>query len=368
MKKPLKLNSAFITSVFLGFFMIVIAGNEAVAQSLYFPEIDNDWETVDPEQVGWDSEKLSAALAVAGERNSSGVVILHNGRLMAEQYWEQENLPTSYTNYVQGTDAANRAIEDVASAQKSIVAVLIGIAQERQLLNIDEPVSTYLGAGWTQASADREQAITIRHLLSMNSGLATDMTYADDAGSTWLYNTPAYHYVMRILEKVTGQDRNTITKQWLTEPLGLTNSSWTPRPWASAAIGDGFSTTARELARFGLMIQADGKWHDKIIIADSHYLQDMLSPSQELNPAYGYLWWINGEEFSRAAGARARRVNGPLIPSAPEDLVTMQGALDRKLYLVPSLGLVITRLGASGAAQGSSFNDAFWEALMQAKK
>jgi hypothetical protein len=47
-------------------------------------------------------------------------------------------------------------------------------------------------------------------------------------------------------------------------------------------------------------------------------------------------------------------------------MVAMQGALDRKLYLVPSLNLVITRLGSNGGANGASFNDAFWEALMEA--
>jgi len=45
----------------------------------------------------------------------------------------------------------------------------------------------------------------------------------------------------------------------------------------------------------------------------------------------------------------------------------MQGAMNRKLYLIPSLNLVITKLGASGRADGQSFNEAFWDALMEAK-
>ena len=66
---------------------------------------------------------------------------------------------------------------------------------------------------------------------------------------------------------------------------------------------------------------------------------------------------------SRAGGNRS----DPLIPSAPPDLVAMQGRNDRKLYSIPSLGLVITRLGDYGIADGVSFNDAFWQALMKAK-
>ncbi len=46
--------------------------------------------------------------------------------------------------------------------------------------------------------------------------------------------------------------------------------------------------------------------------------------------------------------------------------VAAQGALDKKLYVVPSLDLVVTRLGDRGSIEGSSFNDAFWDLLIQA--
>ena len=49
-----------------------------------------------------------------------------------------------------------------------------------------------------------------------------------------------------------------------------------------------------------------------------------------------------------------------------DDLIAMQGAGDRKLYLVPSLNLIVTRLGFNGSQAGSRFNDVFWEALIQA--
>ncbi len=55
-----------------------------------------------------------------------------------------------------------------------------------------------------------------------------------------------------------------------------------------------------------------------------------------------------------------------LIPAAPADLVAAQGARDRKLYVVPSLNLVVSRLGDNGSRDGSSFNDALWERLIRA--
>jgi len=267
---------------------------------------------------------------------------------------------------LQGYNTEGHAIEDVASAQKSVVAILAGMAQERGYLSLDDSVSEYLGEGWSKANTEQELAITIHHLLSMSSGLAEDFSFEAEPGSKWFYNTPVYHALMPVLMAATGLDRNGLTVGWISEPLGLQNTSWTPRPWADAAIATGLSTTARELARFGLMIQAGGRWDDEVILADDSFLKEMLSPSQPHNPAYGLLWWINGQEFSRIPGASAPRREGALIPEAPADLVAMQGAGDRKLYLVPSLNLVVTRLGYTGGVAGSSFNSAFWEELMKA--
>ncbi|MDT8427483.1 MAG: serine hydrolase domain-containing protein [Pseudomonadales bacterium] len=345
--------------------LLVLLALPVHAAEFYFPGSDDDWETVDPAAVGWNAELLSRALDVAGARNSSGVVILHQGRILAERYWQGPDNAT-YRNFLTGTDEAGRAIEDVASAQKSVVAVLTGIAQQKGFIALDDPVNKHLEAGWSQASREHEEAIILRHLLSMTSGLAEDLSLVSAPGQTWFYNTPAYHMVMRVLTAATGKDRNELTSDWLSKPLGMTHTSWTSRPWADAAIGAGLSTTARDLARFGLMIQAGGQWQDQVVMADPDFLQAMLSPSQTLNPAYGYLWWLNGQQFSLAPGAQAPRQDGPLIKAAPADLLAMLGAGDRKLYLVPSLDLVVTRLGFTGGSPDSSFNEAFWTALIKA--
>jgi hypothetical protein len=88
----------------------------------------------------------------------------------------------------------------------------------------------------------------------------------------------------------------------------------------------------------------------------------MLTPSQPLNPSYGLLWWLNGQARFQLAGATVSQP-GSLIPSAPRDLVAALGALDRKCYIVPSLGLVVTRLGDQ---TGEAFNNEFWKLLMKA--
>jgi CubicO group peptidase (beta-lactamase class C family) len=144
----------------------------------------------------------------------------------------------------------------------------------------------------------------------------------------------------------------------------MNDSHWVKRSLinSEAAVNSlGFATTARDLARFGLLILAGGQWNRETVISDREYLRDALRPSQKLNPSYGYLWWLNGQpEVARGAG---ERVKGPLIPTAPADLVAALGAVDRKLYVVPSLDLVVTRLGNSA---GPAFQDEFWKLLMQA--
>lgn len=293
------------------------------------------------------------------------MVVLHRGRIMAERYWPVENPGPAYANQRQGTTAAGHPLEDVASVQKSVVALLTAIAAERGLLTFDDAVSDHLGVGWTQAPAEQEAAISIRHLLAMTSGLTPQLAYEADPDTLWRYNTPAYHHLLRLIAGAANGSREAVTSDWLTDRIGMRDSGWAPRPWSSADIAVGFATTARDLARFGLLVQARGTWDGAAVVEDPQAVDQATRPSQDLNPAYGFLWWLNGQSF-RLGAAGATRSDGPLIASAPPDLVAAQGALDRKLYVVPSLDLVVTRLGDRGSIDGSSFNDAFWEQLIQA--
>ncbi|MBI5774589.1 MAG: serine hydrolase [Verrucomicrobia bacterium] len=336
----------------------------------YFPPASGEWERVQPVQADWNADKLNAALQLAGKTRASGVVILHRGKILAEKYWELDEdaragaKARDYGALVRGRDAAGHVIEDVASVQKSVSAILVGIAQHKGLLKLEDRVSKHLGPGWSKASPEQEQAITVRHLVTMTSGLKDDLTFEADAGTRWRYNSAAYAHTIKVVAAATKKTPNDLTREWLTGPIGMKDSSWADRPGTGRnAVPNalGFATTARDLARFGLLILADGQWNGETVIADRDYLHAALKPSQKLNPSYGYLWWLNGQpEVARGAG---ERVKGPLIPTAPPDLVAALGAVDRKLYVVPSLELVVTRLGNS---TGPAFQNDFWKLLMEA--
>ena len=136
--KCLSFNKAVFT-VILG---VGITFN-AYTQEIYFPPQEGDWQTVTPADSGWNADNLAEVLAYAGEQRSSGVVILLDGHILAEGYWEVRSPETGnaggYPNLIVGRTETGQTIEDVASLQKSITSVLAGIARGKGMLNFDKP-------------------------------------------------------------------------------------------------------------------------------------------------------------------------------------------------------------------------------------
>ena len=180
-----------------------------VNSDYYFPPVEGDeWETVEPESVGWDGGKLQEWLAFLEQRASTGAVVLYKGRILAEGYWRDTGIHTT---------------GDIASAQKSVVSLMIGQAQEDGLLKLDDPVAQHLGTGWTK-SPESEERITIRHLITMSSGLADDFSFDAEPGTRWYYNNNAYHQSKTVLEKVTGAPIEKFTEERIFRPIGIRDS------------------------------------------------------------------------------------------------------------------------------------------------
>lgn len=330
------------------------------AQPLYFPPDSGEWERIAPASAGWNAAQLDAALDFARQRRSSGVVVLLHGKILAERNWNPDEIESS-GRYGFRKTSNGRAIEDVASVQKSVTSTLMAVALEKGLVSLDDPVSKHLGAGWSKATPEQEARITLRHLITQTSGLTERLEYEADPGTKWRYNTTAYQHTIQALAAASGLSPNELTEQWLTSRIGMHDSRWIERPNMPGALG--LASTARDLARFGLLILAGGKWNGETIVDNPEYLRAMHQSSQDLNPAYGYLWWLNGKRFIRANGAGGDNLN----PYAPDDLVAALGALGRKVYIVPSVGLVVTRIGANAQERGEPiFDHELWKRLMSA--
>ncbi len=95
----------------------------------FFPAVDVPWDVIAPEDVGWSRTALQAAETYSGEHGSTGLLVLCGGRILMERYWSAPDvLPLGLRGDVL---VDGRVTEDVASVQKSVVSILVGIAAAR---------------------------------------------------------------------------------------------------------------------------------------------------------------------------------------------------------------------------------------------
>ncbi len=334
--------------LFLLGLVIIFVIDPCLAQNIdgntrdYFPSI-NKWEKISANQSDVNIRKLNNALRYAKQQKSSSIMVVLNGRILAEKYWKVKEPSARYKGFQSGPQGSV-PLEDVASIQKSVVSLLCGIALSKGLISLDSPVSCYLGSGWT--NSHRELEITIKHLITMSSGLDLNMNFRYPPGTHWNYNTMAYKHLVEVLESVTNNNINEITKSFLCEKIGMQSSRWEIDPERDNPYR--FITTPRDLARLGLLILNKGKWENEEIITDKDYISKAFSSEAGVKVTYGYLFWLNA--------------NYSFIQSAPEDMITMFGALNRYVYVVPQLSFVVVRLGDKPE---DDFNNNFWSLLME---
>lgn len=349
-------NALLLTSLLL--LALLLPPGRATAQtaSLYFPPLTGStWASTTPASLGWCQTPLDSLLVFAGRKGSKSLLILKDGRMVVEQYY--------------GTYTADSAWY-WASAGKSLTATLVGLARQDGLLSLTDSTSQYLGR-WTSAPRPQQRQIQLLHQLTMTTGLDDSppapcdnesttpscLRYLAPPATRWAYHTGAYRTLQNVLVQASGATSMTAyTSQRLGNRIGMTGL------WAN----DVFYSKARSMARFGLFILARGSWNGTPIMTDAAYFQAMTTPSQTLNRSYGYLWWLNGQSSYRLPGSQVN-FPGAVIPAAPADMIAALGKNDQKIYVVPSLGLVVVRQGQSAGASrlaASSFDNELWTKIM----
>lgn len=329
---------------------------------LYFPPLgQQQWETADAEALGWDIERIPDLLAFLDQTKTRAFLVLKDGRMVIEHY--------AHTN-VSGAPFDAQSLWYWASAGKTLTATLVGIAQQRGLIDIHRPTAEYLGAGWTGMDPDQEGRITVWHQLTMTSGLDdrvpdSDCTnpeclqYRADPGTRWCYHNAPYTRLDGVIEGGSGLDFDAFFDTYLKKPIGMDGF------WAYQDYNHVFFSTPRSMARFGLLILNRGVWEGTPILDDLTYFQAMVSTSQQLNLSYGYLWWLNGKDSFMAPGLEFV-FPGSLAPHAPLDMVAAMGKNGQLLQVIPSENLVVVRMGDSDeeGLVGFALQDQIWERLM----
>ncbi len=337
---------------FITIFLFIIFSN--IQAQTYFPPLSgNQWDTLSPSELNWCPEKIDSLLSFLESRNSKSFMVLVDGRVVLESYFNGHN--------------AN-AFWYWASAGKTLIATLIGIAQEEGSLDITDPVSQYLGEGWTNCNVNNEMQRTIWHQLTMTSTFNNSPLYLDcefpicfqcagEAGSEWHYHNTVYRKLHDVLQEATGTSVNLYTLSKIMNKIGMFGF------WAE---DDLFLSNTRDMARFGLLALNDFVWDGDVVLGDQEYIAAMTTPSQNLNLSYGYLWWLNGQE-SHYLPVNPILYEGSLIPTAPADMYAGLGADDQKVYVIPSKNMVVVRMGESAyeeAMASSLFDTQLW-ALME---
>lgn len=286
---------------------------------------------------------FDAALDLALAHASTSGLVSVRGQVVAERY-------------AAGWDAERP--REVFSVGKSLIAILIAMAVEQgAITSLDQSAADFV----PQWRRDDHAGITLRHLMSMTSGLddrglalrgiAGDQfalnaaaPMRDAPGTRWAYNTAGYHLLFHILERATGEPVATFAQSRLIGPLEMDRTTWiTSRGRGEQGPVTNYysaASTARDLARLGELVLGGGAWNGRRLVGEES-LQALLRPSQALNPSYGLLWWLNARPGLDAYG----RGPGLRFPSAPLDTVAALGAGGQMVMIVPSRELIVVRQG-----------------------
>jgi CubicO group peptidase (beta-lactamase class C family) len=287
------------------------------------------------------------ALADAYSRSHGGIGLrVESGGLLA------------YEDYVDGFSASTP--HRIYSGTKNFVAVAALIAMQEGLLDLNEPASKTLPE-WQH---DRRRSITLNQLLSQTSGLdpGGDVIYPaydqmaaalrvrliDPPGTRFHYGPVGYQAFGEILKrKLRAQHRSVegfmIDK--IFDPLDIDIGSWTRDDAGNPLMHAGLSLSAKNWAKFGEYVKKQAL-HEAMPLV-SPKLFPLLFIGHSANPAYGLGFWLNHPE------PRSREqkmvdllpaIDGEQIyPGGPRDIYAAEGTSYQRLYVIPSLDLVIVR-------------------------
>jgi CubicO group peptidase (beta-lactamase class C family) len=277
------------------------------------------------------------------------ILVYRGGRLVVEEYF-----------YDYDADRPHQ----LRSATKSVVSALVGIAIDRGMLESDTArVMRYLPHD-VYANADpRKDRLTIRDLLTMRSGLACDdweagspgnesrmyrsgdwvkfvldLPMTDAPGTRGRYCSGNVAVAGRIVEGVAHTTLPTFARQQLFAPLGIRAQDvrWNyTLDSTNAATFAQVYLRPRDMLKLGMLYQQGGRWNGRQIISRDWVARSIQAWSTVGDQPYGYFWWHQWVEASTPQGPR--RV----------DMVDASGNGGQKIYLVPSLDLIVVLTGGN---------------------
>ena len=312
-------------------------------------------------------KSIEAAHRYSLANSGIGLIVEEGGQVKFEKYYQGHARSTPLHIY---------------SGTKSFFGVLAVIAEAEGLLSLDERVAETLPE-WRGVS--RKSRITLRDLLNFTSGIGTGfeeiygggngdkcavsvgLAAKHDRGTSFIYGPSHLQIFCEVLRRKLasrGINYETYLKQKVLDPLQINVSQWRADAAGNVVPSAGMYMTGRDWLHFGECVIQGGTWNGHQLVAPDRLAQ--CFQSTEINPAFGLCFWTN-----RLASAPASREidveewldikplpedwrNACLSRSAPNDLLCSLGSNYQRLYMVPSMQLVVVHLGK----KGKGFRDA----------
>ncbi|NAS13545.1 serine hydrolase [Flavobacteriaceae bacterium R33] len=209
---------------------------------------------------------------------------------------------------------------DLRSATKPIISLLMGIALDRGIIeSIDDPISRYLKNPIPEKNIDpRKNEISIRHLLTMSSGLDCDdwdkrsagqedkvyrkkdwlqftlnLPMVEDPGVSARYCSMGVVLAAEIIAQASGMPIAEFADRYLFHPMGITNLSWGHTSTSKAVIPSSkrLYMRPRDLAKIGLLVHNKGKWNAEQLVSEEWIALSTSKQTTLANLDYGFLWW-----------------------------------------------------------------------------
>jgi CubicO group peptidase (beta-lactamase class C family) len=309
--------------------------------------------------VAGSNEKLNAAVfnafvepQRAPFRRTKAVVVVHDGKVVAERYGLGITPNTRLLGY---------------SLSHAVINAMIGILVQQGKLSVDGPAPV---PEWKDVN-DPRHVISIENLMRMTSGLDLDetdsgfdrssqiLTLEGDMGAAaanaqlvalpgmrWSYSGASMMILSRIIKNTVGGQPERVlqfARRELFAPLGMNNMTLEFDAWGTPIGAGYFLGTARDWAKLGLLFLNNGEVGGKRILPDK-WADWSATPTVESSRGFGAGFWTNR---GNSPGAQARVKLG-----MPADAYFASGNLGQRIIIVPSAKLVVVWLGASQKRPG----------------
>jgi len=346
---------------------VTISAGLLVAETYYpAPESAGGWRRCQNDEeirkeAGMDPQRLNLIGQAQAQLYGGpwAIAIVRNGYLVREWF---------------GVPAMPATTFDVWSCTKSATGIAFGLMFEEsreqklphdQKIDLESAAYDFIPEGHP-LSDPRKSEIKLKHLLSMTSGIpgesqgllgiavvpgngefelalgkepsrfgASAARMMAAPGERWDYSDAGFAHLSLIFARVTGKEIGDYMNERVFWPIGIRNVSWDLQG-GSGHIGphtnahSGLHLSARDFARLGYLMAHRGRWEGKQLVPD-WWIDLATRSSQALNRSYGYTFWVN--------------TDGAQWPTAPRDAFAFKGYAANRCYIVPSLDLVVARVG-----------------------